>query len=139
MRIDSMDANFKPTVSIEPSPPRHDVTNDSGRSESVKAGAQSKEAAYNKSGKVANSQAPILAEEKISDAFLQSSIDKVNHTFEIQRRSVRFKIHEKTNDVMVKIVDAETEEVIREIPPEKLLDMFANMLELAGLLVDERR
>ena len=63
----------------------------------------------------------------------------MNHTFEIQRRSVRFKIHERTNEVMVKIVDADTEEVLREIPPEKLLDMFANMLELAGLLVDERR
>jgi flagellar protein FlaG len=40
---------------------------------------------------------------------------------------------------MVKVVDSETGEVIREIPPEKLLDMFANMLELAGLIIDERR
>jgi flagellar protein FlaG len=36
-------------------------------------------------------------------------------------------------------VDSNTKEVIREIPSEKILDMFASMLELAGLLVDERR
>ena len=80
-----------------------------------------------------------FTEEKVSDAFLESAVDKANYTFEIQNRSLRFKIHERTNEVMVKVVDSETGEVIREIPPEKLLDMFANMLELAGLIVDERR
>jgi flagellar protein FlaG len=40
---------------------------------------------------------------------------------------------------MVKVIDENTGEVIREIPPKKILDMVANMLELAGLLVDERR
>jgi uncharacterized FlaG/YvyC family protein len=45
----------------------------------------------------------------------------------------------KPDDIIVKIIDTDTKEVIREIPSEKILDMFANMLELAGLLVDERR
>jgi flagellar protein FlaG len=40
---------------------------------------------------------------------------------------------------MVKVVDTETQEVIREIPSEKILDMVANILEMAGILVDERR
>ena len=131
MRIDSMDASFKPTVNVETAkikqeapvkptyvPPEHnrEVTSVATKENYTK-----------------------LTEEKINEDFLQSSIDRVNHTFEMQRRSVRFKIHERTNEVMVKIIDADTEEVIREIPPEKLLDMFANMLELAGLIVDERR
>jgi flagellar protein FlaG len=30
------------------------------------------------------------------------------------------------------------DEVIREIPPEKILDMVAKMMELAGILVDEK-
>jgi len=41
--------------------------------------------------------------------------------------------------VRVKVLDSETNEVIREIPPEKILDMVAKMWELAGLIVDERR
>lgn len=50
-----------------------------------------------------------------------------------------FGIHEKTNRLTIKIVDKETKEVIKELPPEKTLDMIAKAWELAGLLVDERR
>lgn len=50
-----------------------------------------------------------------------------------------FGIHEDTNRVTIKIVDKDTKEVIRELPPEKTLDMIAKVWELAGLLVDERR
>ena len=50
-----------------------------------------------------------------------------------------FGIHEATNRVMIKIVDKESKEVIKELPPEKTLDMIAKAWELAGLLVDERR
>lgn len=39
---------------------------------------------------------------------------------------------------MVKVVNTETDEVIREIPPEKILDMVAKMWELAGIMVDEK-
>lgn len=77
--------------------------------------------------------------EKLSTDFIKKAIDRVNFTFEIESRSLRFQIHERLNEIMVKVIDSETKEVIREIPPEKLLDMFASMLELAGLLVDERR
>lgn len=50
-----------------------------------------------------------------------------------------FGIHDETNRVTIKIVDKETKEVIKELPPEKTLDMIAKAWELAGLLVDERR
>ena len=50
-----------------------------------------------------------------------------------------FGIHEKTNRVTIKLVDKETKEVIKELPPEKTLDMIAKAWELAGLLVDEKR
>ena len=50
-----------------------------------------------------------------------------------------FGIHEETNRVTIKIVDKDTKEVIKELPPEKTLDMIAKAWELAGLLVDEKR
>ena len=40
---------------------------------------------------------------------------------------------------MVKVIDKDTDEIIREIPSEKVLDMVAKMWELNGLLVDEKR
>ena len=50
-----------------------------------------------------------------------------------------FGIHEATNRVTIKIVDKDTKEVIRELPPEKTLDMIAKVWEMAGILVDEKR
>lgn len=50
-----------------------------------------------------------------------------------------FGIHDETNRVMIKIVDKDTKEVIREYPPEETLDMIAKVWELAGIMVDEKR
>ena len=49
-----------------------------------------------------------------------------------------FGIHEDTNRITIKIVDKTTKETIKELPPEKTLDMIAKAWELAGLMVDER-
>lgn len=49
-----------------------------------------------------------------------------------------FDFHKKTNRVMVKIVDRDTKEVLREIPPEKILDMIAKIWECAGIIIDEK-
>ena len=49
-----------------------------------------------------------------------------------------FGIHEDTNRVTIKIVDKSTKEVIKELPPEKTLDMIARVWEMAGILIDER-
>lgn len=50
-----------------------------------------------------------------------------------------FGFHEGTNRVMIKIVDRNSKEVIKELPPEKTLDMIAKVWELAGIMVDEKR
>lgn len=50
-----------------------------------------------------------------------------------------FGIHEATNRITVKMVDKQTKKVIKELPPEKTLDMIAKVWEYAGLIVDEKR
>lgn len=47
-------------------------------------------------------------------------------------------VHKETNAIMVKVLNKETGELIREIPHEKTLDLVANMMEIAGIMVDER-
>lgn len=49
-----------------------------------------------------------------------------------------FSINEKTNQIIAKIVDISTDEVIREIPPEKIVEMIADMCERAGIFIDKR-
>lgn len=50
----------------------------------------------------------------------------------------KFEVHEGTGRVMVNLIDTETKEVLKEIPPEKILDLVANIWERIGILVDER-
>lgn len=50
-----------------------------------------------------------------------------------------FSYHEATKRVSIKVLDDDTGDVIREIPPEKSLEMVEKMWELAGILVDEKR
>ena len=41
-------------------------------------------------------------------------------------------------DVLIVTTYKTTKEVIRELPPEKTLDMIARVWEMAGILIDER-
>jgi len=50
----------------------------------------------------------------------------------------KFGVHEETNRVMVKLVDKDTQKVIREFPLEKTLDSLAKTLDIAGAMVDEK-
>ena len=50
-----------------------------------------------------------------------------------------FGYNEPTKRITIKIKDKDTDEVIKEIPSDKALEMLAKAWELAGLLVDEKR
>jgi len=50
--------------------------------------------------------------------------------------SVRFENDERSNQMVVKIVDSDTQEIIRQVPAEELLGMKAALAELQGNLVD---
>lgn len=68
---------------------------------------------------------------------IRKTVEELNK--KMKNSEAVFGIHDETNRVTIKIVDKETKEVIRELPPEKTLDMIAKAWELAGILVDERR
>lgn len=70
---------------------------------------------------------------------IRKSVEQLNKQIGHQHVEAQFGYHERTNRVTIKIVDKDTKEVIREVPPEKTLDMIAKAWELAGLLVDEKR
>lgn len=65
-------------------------------------------------------------------------LNQVNDKFKIFNREFHYEIHEKTNRYIVTVKDSETGDTIKEIPSEKALDLFAKMLEMSGLLVDEK-
>ena len=69
---------------------------------------------------------------------LEEAVKNSNRIIFKDDRRFEFKVHEGTGRMMVKLVDNETDEVIKEIPPEKILDLVASIWDLVGILVDER-
>ena len=72
-----------------------------------------------------------------SNETLHKAIEKINK--QMTNSEAIYGFHDKTNRVTIKIIDKETKEVIKELPPEKTLDLIAKAWELAGILVDEKR
>ncbi len=68
---------------------------------------------------------------------IRKAVEKLNKN--MANSEAVFGIHEDTNRVTIKIIDKGTKEVLKELPPEKTLDMIAKVWEMAGILIDEKR
>jgi flagellar protein FlaG len=53
-------------------------------------------------------------------------------------RKLKFSVNRQLNQVIVKVIDRSTDEVIREIPPEEIQRLEAKLKEAIGLLIDEQ-
>ncbi|MDE7274841.1 MAG: flagellar protein FlaG [Lachnospiraceae bacterium] len=85
----------------------------------------------------------IMADDQLVDDQKNVNLDRLKKVMEqaiaaMPHSDAKFGIHDKTNRIIIKLVDRETQEVIKEIPPEKTLDLLAKRMELAGVLVDQR-
>ncbi len=75
---------------------------------------------------------------KIDQEKLSELVDGLNKFLTPVETFLKFELHEQLGEYYVTIVDHRTNEVIKEIPPKKMLDLYAFMLEKIGLIVDER-
>jgi len=75
----------------------------------------------------------------ISDEQLIKAIDRAIKAAQGTETMLDFSVHKETKQIMVKVLEKESGKVIREIPPEKMLDFVAKLWEMTGILVDERR
>lgn len=68
---------------------------------------------------------------------LNRAVDKLNQAAELFNRHLRFKLHEDTNRTIVQVVENGSDKVLSEFPPEKVLDMVANLEKAVGLVIDK--
>ncbi|HEX3010710.1 MAG TPA: flagellar protein FlaG [Syntrophomonadaceae bacterium] len=85
-----------------------------------------------------NQQAQNDKDTMVKTEDIAEAIKEVNKKLTFHNKRLQFSVHDKTKQIMVKVVDELTGEVIREIPPKKVLDMVAMTWEEIGLLVDEK-
>ncbi|MBE5963189.1 MAG: flagellar protein FlaG [Lachnospiraceae bacterium] len=70
---------------------------------------------------------------------VKDAVGEINSKLKNTQTRCEYEVNERINRVSIKIMDKNTDEVIREVPPEKTLEMIEKAWEIAGLIVDEKR
>lgn len=79
-----------------------------------------------------------IEQQELPKEKVQKITDSLNKLLDTTSIQLRYQFHENLNQYYVTLVDAKTDEVVREIPNKKLLDMYAAMLDFVGVFVDEK-
>jgi flagellar protein FlaG len=79
-----------------------------------------------------------IVSQEISKEQLEKVVKGINEFLQPSHTSLKFELHDELKEYYVQIIDERTKEVIREIPPKKLLDMYATMMQFVGLIVDKK-
>jgi flagellar protein FlaG len=69
---------------------------------------------------------------------IEAQARALEKTFQAFNRRVVLSVNDQINQVVIKVVDAETDKVIKEIPAEEIQRLIARIKETIGLLVDEK-
>jgi flagellar protein FlaG len=75
--------------------------------------------------------------QKLDRKDVENEVNKLNEKIKFMNRSIKFSVDEKSNEIVVKVVDKTSGEVISQIPPEELLRLKERIDEMAGLLVEK--
>ncbi|WP_433744775.1 flagellar protein FlaG [Falsibacillus pallidus] len=101
------------------------------------SGTVQKEPTESKSSELVQSQ---KQEEKqqVTKEKLEKITNSMNDFVAASNTHLKFEFHDKLKEYYVTIVDDKTQEVVKEIPAKKMLDMYAAMTEFLGLMVDKK-
>jgi flagellar protein FlaG len=78
------------------------------------------------------------AKEVVDPNVLSESMDKINNTMRMMNSNLNFSVDEETGMDVVKVVDMDTEEVIRQFPSKEVLAIARALDQLQGLLVRDK-
>lgn len=141
-----MSVQAQPVVNVKPVQPAQaaEKTADGNASDSTKAAENVDQAMSIVENSKGKDEAQNQNQNGAEDRNAQNELDQIRKAVEKMKKNMPhseavFGIHEGTKRVTIKLVDKDTKEVIKELPPEKTLDMIAKVWEMAGILVDEKR
>jgi len=72
------------------------------------------------------------ANAKVEKTAVDQAVNKVNELFQAERRRLSFSVNDTTQDVVIEVKDAETDEVIRQIPPEIIVKLAEHLQEMSA-------
>ena len=79
----------------------------------------------------------IEVKQKFDPDQLEQITKELNDNFRIFNTALSFSVDDNTGTTVIRILDRDTDKVIREIPPDELLQLAAKLTEVLGRLVDK--
>ncbi len=77
-----------------------------------------------------------LSAEKMKE-LVRETTDSLNEMSSLLKYGIRFAYDDKVSEMLVNVIEKDTNRVIRQIPSKEILAMRAKMAEMVGLLVDQ--
>lgn len=75
-------------------------------------------------------------EQRADPKSLRAIVEQARAAVSISSANLQFSIDEESGETVVKVVDADTDEVIRQIPSEEMLALARNLQRMEGFLFD---
>jgi flagellar protein FlaG len=76
-------------------------------------------------------------EEELKKEDVEEVTKFLNESSDLFNLSLRFSVHDSTSRIVVSVTNADTEEVIRQIPAQEVLDLAERLNEMVGVLFNE--
>ena len=71
-----------------------------------------------------------------TNAKVSEMVENINQSLQSLRRELHFSVDEGSGRTIIKVVNTDTEEVIRQIPSEEVLSLMDKLDDGSGLLLD---
>jgi flagellar protein FlaG len=66
------------------------------------------------------------------DQSVEQTVEQINDYFQSMGRDLNFKVDDESGRTIITVLDSETKEVIRQIPPEEVLQLAMHLQDLGG-------
>lgn len=74
----------------------------------------------------------------VSEDNVTRAVDKLNKNFEADNKKFEYSFHKDTGRFVIKMLDSKTDEVINQVPAQKLLDYASGLMDYLGINVDKK-
>ena len=78
------------------------------------------------------------AEKVLSQEDVEKYLKDIIRMSSLFNRRLKYSVNSELRQVTVKVIDRETDNVIKELPPEALQKLHRNMREALGVLIDQQ-
>ena len=79
-----------------------------------------------------------LENKKVAQSTIDSTMSDINSKIKMSNTQLQYSIDEETQRISIKVIDQDTDKVIREIPPEETLEAIKKIWQRAGIRVDKK-